>query len=248
MYPGPDDPLRVAYLSYRGKPHVGGQGVYTRHLTKALVDLGHTVEVLGGQPYPVLDERVRLTKLPSLDIFNDHYPGRFPAYWEIRHLGDVVEILQFSTGTFSEPLAFSVRAWQELKGRRRRVRPRARQPEPRLRPPRHREAPADHRHAPPPDHGGSPSGDGARADAAQAHQRRPVVLVREDAGQGGPPDAPHRRGERELDQGHPRRHGRRHGAHAPRARRCRPRPVQAPPRHRARSLAASSPRPPPTSP
>ena len=92
MYPGPDDPLRIAYLSYRGKPHVGGQGVYTRHLTKALVDLGHHVEVLGGQPYPVLDERVPLTKLPSLDIFNDHYPGRFPAYWEIRHLGDVVEI------------------------------------------------------------------------------------------------------------------------------------------------------------
>ena len=43
-----EGPLRIAYLSYRGKPHVGGQGVYTRHLTKALVDLGHSVEVLGG--------------------------------------------------------------------------------------------------------------------------------------------------------------------------------------------------------
>ena len=46
----PNGPLRLAYLTYRGKPHVGGQGVYTRHLTKALVDLGHTVEVFGGQP------------------------------------------------------------------------------------------------------------------------------------------------------------------------------------------------------
>ena len=55
--PGPDDPLRIAYLTYRGKPHVGGQGVYTRHLTKALVDLGHHAEVLSGQPYPILDER-----------------------------------------------------------------------------------------------------------------------------------------------------------------------------------------------
>ena len=117
MSPGPDGALRVAYLSYRGKPHVGGQGVYTRHLTKALVDLGHHVEVFGGQPFPTLDERVPLTELPSLDLFNDHYPGRFPAYWEIRHLGDVVEVLQFSTGTFSEPLAFSVRAWQALKRR-----------------------------------------------------------------------------------------------------------------------------------
>ena len=53
-----DAPLRIAYLTYRGKPHVGGQGVYTRHLAKALVDLGHHVEVLGGQPYPILDERV----------------------------------------------------------------------------------------------------------------------------------------------------------------------------------------------
>lgn len=113
----PDGPLRVAYLSYRGKPHVGGQGVYTRHLTKALVDLGHHVEVLGGQPYPVLDERVKLTKLPSLDIFNDHYPGRFPAYWELKHWEDWLEIAQFSLGTFSEPLAFSMRAWSDLRTR-----------------------------------------------------------------------------------------------------------------------------------
>jgi glycosyltransferase involved in cell wall biosynthesis len=114
---GADDPLRIAYLSYRGKPHVGGQGVYTRHLTKALADLGHHVEVLGGQPYPVLDDRVSLTQLPSLDIFNDHYPGRFPAYWEVRHWEDWVELGQFMTGTFSEPLAFSCRAWSELRRR-----------------------------------------------------------------------------------------------------------------------------------
>jgi glycosyltransferase involved in cell wall biosynthesis len=117
MRAGEEASLRVAYLSYRGKPHVGGQGVYTRHLTKALVDLGHTVEVFGGQPYPVLDPRVSLTKLPSLDIFNDHYPGRFPAYWELRHWEDWAEVLQFSTGTFSEPLAFSLRAWSELRRR-----------------------------------------------------------------------------------------------------------------------------------
>ena len=110
-------PLRIAYLSYRGKPHVGGQGVYTRHLTKALVDLGHSVEVLGGQPYSVLDERVTLKKLPSLDIFNDHYPGRFPAYWELRHWEDWVEVLQFSSGTYSEPLAISLRAWSDQRQR-----------------------------------------------------------------------------------------------------------------------------------
>ena len=36
-----DRPLRIALLAYRGKPHCGGQGIYVRHLSKALVDLGH---------------------------------------------------------------------------------------------------------------------------------------------------------------------------------------------------------------
>jgi len=115
--PREDEPLSIAYLTYRGKPHVGGQGVYTRHLTKALVDLGHHVEVLGGQPYPILDERVPLHELPSLDIYNDHFPMRMPGLWELKSFGDWVEVTAFSFGTFPEPLAFSVRAAQYLRGR-----------------------------------------------------------------------------------------------------------------------------------
>jgi glycosyltransferase involved in cell wall biosynthesis len=113
----PNGPLRIAYLTYRGKPHVGGQGVYTRHLTKALADLGHHVEVFGGQPYPVLDPRIALHKMPSLDIFNDQYPGRFPAYWEIKDWPSFVETAQFLKGTFGEPRAFSIRAHRALKER-----------------------------------------------------------------------------------------------------------------------------------
>jgi glycosyltransferase involved in cell wall biosynthesis len=116
--PGPDDPLRIAYLTYRGKPHVGGQGVYTRHLAKALVDLGHHVEVLAGQPYPVLDPRVPLVQLPSLDIYNDHFPMRMPAVWELKDRWDWLEVTAFSSGTFPEPLAFSMRAWDHLRRRR----------------------------------------------------------------------------------------------------------------------------------
>ncbi len=110
----PDAPLKIAYLTYRGKPHVGGQGVYTRHLTKALVDLGHTVEVFGGQPYPILDERITLTKLPSLDTFNDYFPGRFPGFWELKTRDDALEMAWFMTGVFPEPRAFSSRAAREL--------------------------------------------------------------------------------------------------------------------------------------
>jgi glycosyltransferase involved in cell wall biosynthesis len=112
-----DRPLRIALLAYRGKPHVGGQGVYIRHLAKALIDLGHHVEVLGGQPYPELDERVPLVELPSLDIYNDHYPMRMPGVWELKHWTDAVEVGAFIAGQFPEPLAFSLRAWEHLKGR-----------------------------------------------------------------------------------------------------------------------------------
>ena len=110
----PNGPLRLAYLTYRGKPHVGGQGVYTRHLTKALVDLGHSVEVFGGQPYPVLDDRITLTKLPSLDLVNDHYPFRFPAIWELKTREDWLEVGLFLTGQFAEPAAFSARVKRHL--------------------------------------------------------------------------------------------------------------------------------------
>ena len=115
----PDAPLRLAYLTYRGKPHVGGQGVYTRHLTKALVDLGHSVEVFGGQPYPVLDDRVPLTKLPSLDLVNDHYPFRLPAIWELKKREDWLELGLFLTGQFGEPTAFSARVKRHLASRTR---------------------------------------------------------------------------------------------------------------------------------
>ena len=112
-----DRPLKIALLSYRGKPHCGGQGVYVHHLSRALTDLGHHVEVLSGQPYPVLDRRVPLHQLPSLDIFNDAYPGRMPGFWEVKSWADAAEVGSFMTGAFSEPLAFSIRAWQLLRSR-----------------------------------------------------------------------------------------------------------------------------------
>lgn len=112
-----DQPLKIALLSYRGKPHCGGQGVYVHHLSKALTDLGHHVEVLSGQPYPIVDDRVPLHKLPSLDIFNDVHPGRMPGFWEIKSWADAAEVGSFMTGAFSEPLAFSIRAWQMLRSR-----------------------------------------------------------------------------------------------------------------------------------
>ncbi|WP_110183329.1 glycosyltransferase family 4 protein [Nocardioides solisilvae] len=109
--------MRVALLSYRSKPHCGGQGIYVRHLSRELVALGHDVEVFSGQPYPVLDEGVRLTKVPSLDLYREPDPFRVPRLREFRDLVDVEEFLTMCTAGFPEPKTFSTRVARLLKDR-----------------------------------------------------------------------------------------------------------------------------------
>ncbi len=111
-------PLRVALLSYRSKAHCGGQGVYVRHLSRELAALGHTVEVLSGQPYPELEPGPVLREVPSLDLYRDEDPFRTPARHEYRDWIDVLETASMWTGTFPEPLTFSLRALRELRARR----------------------------------------------------------------------------------------------------------------------------------
>lgn len=101
--------VRIAMLSYRTKPHCGGQGVYVRHLSRELVRLGHEVEVFSGQPYPELDEGVRLTKVPSLDLYREPDPFRVPHLREFRDRIDVEEFLTMCTAGFPEPKTFSSR-------------------------------------------------------------------------------------------------------------------------------------------
>ncbi|MCY4280872.1 MAG: glycosyltransferase family 4 protein [Acidimicrobiaceae bacterium] len=110
--------LRVAMLAYRGKPHVGGQGVYVNRLSAALTDLGHSVTVLGGPPYPELDERVPIVRLGGLDLWSQPHPMRKPRVWELKDWIDLAENCSFATGNFSEPMAFSLRAWRYLHARR----------------------------------------------------------------------------------------------------------------------------------
>jgi glycosyltransferase involved in cell wall biosynthesis len=109
--------LRIALLSYRSKPHCGGQGVYVRHLSRELVALGHSVEVFSGQPYPELDEGVVLTKVPSLDLYREPDPFRTPRPSEIRDLIDVEEVLTMWTAGFPEPKTFSKRVARILRDR-----------------------------------------------------------------------------------------------------------------------------------
>ncbi|MFJ8502983.1 glycosyltransferase family 4 protein [Streptomyces avermitilis] len=116
-----DVPLRIALLTYKGNPFCGGQGVYVRHLSRELARLGHRVEVIGSQPYPVLDEGLpglSLTELPSLDLYRQPDPFRTPGRGEYRDWIDALEVGTMWTGGFPEPLTFSLRARRELRARR----------------------------------------------------------------------------------------------------------------------------------
>ena len=116
-------PLRIALLSYRSKPHSGGQGVYVRHLSRELAARGHHVEVFSGQPYPELDHGPGagagpvLREVPSLDLYRDDDPFRTPRWEELRDWADVLEVAMMWGGAFPEPLTFSLRALRALRAR-----------------------------------------------------------------------------------------------------------------------------------
>ena len=109
--------MKIAMLSYRSKPHCGGQGIYIRHLSRELTNLGHEVEVFSGQPYPDLDAGVRLTKVPSLDLYREPDPFRVPKLREFRDLIDVEEFATMCVAGFPEPKTFSKRVSRILKER-----------------------------------------------------------------------------------------------------------------------------------
>ena len=114
----PPRPLRVALVSYRSKPHCGGQGIYLRHLSRELAALGHQVEVFSGQPYPELEPGPVLNMVPSLDLYREPDPFRNPRPSEFRDWIDVLEYAAMRSGSFPEPLTFSLRARRILRARR----------------------------------------------------------------------------------------------------------------------------------
>ena len=107
-------PLKICLLTYRGNPTCGGQGVYIKHLSKALADLGHKVDVISGPPYPHLDPTVKLHKLPSLDLYNPEHLFRVKKISDLVHPLNMYEFLNMCIGSFPEPFTFGERAYRYL--------------------------------------------------------------------------------------------------------------------------------------
>ena len=107
--------MKIGLLSYRSNPYSGGQGIYIRHLSKALSKLGHEVSVISGQPYPELDDSINLIKLPGLGLFESG--DRFSAFkisffWNLLNFYEWFTVM---TGGFPEPYAYGRRAYRLLK-------------------------------------------------------------------------------------------------------------------------------------
>ncbi len=111
-------PLRICLLTYRGNPTSGGQGVYIKHLSKALADEGHRVDVISGPPYPRLDDNVRLIRLPSLDLYSPDHLFRPEKAGALLNPLNMYEFLNVCTGGFPEPYTFGERAYAYLKKHR----------------------------------------------------------------------------------------------------------------------------------
>jgi len=110
-------PLKICLLSYRSNPHCGGQGVYLKNISRALKDLGHTVEVVSGPPDPQLDDDIPLHHLKGLDLYDPQDPFRVPTLGELSDPINLMEWLGVSTMGFPEPFTFGLRAYLYLKSR-----------------------------------------------------------------------------------------------------------------------------------
>lgn len=109
-------PLRIAFLCYRGNPHVGGQGVFLSQAAGALAARGHMVDLICGPPYPDVPEGCRLIQLPSLDLYEQPHKGYLSLRW--RHLlswTDTKEYFGHLFAKFMEPETFGDRVANYLR-------------------------------------------------------------------------------------------------------------------------------------
>ena len=106
--------LKIGLLSYRSDPFSGGQGIYVKNVSEALLNRGHEVTIFSGKPLPVVDERIKVVEIITpgyFETFNSLERFKiFQAQEKTRlNLWDFIETF---TGTFTEPIFFGDRLLQ----------------------------------------------------------------------------------------------------------------------------------------
>ena len=105
--------LNIAILSYRSAQFGGGQGVYVKDISYNLNQMGHKVDVISGPPYPNLDSRINLIKLPGLNLFETFsFKDRLYKFFKKKNktLNDWYEFISVLFGGFPELKTFGDRA------------------------------------------------------------------------------------------------------------------------------------------
>ena len=109
--------LKIAILSYRSAPFGGGQGVYVKDISYALSSLGHSVDVISGEPYPHLHADINLIKLPGMNLFESFsFRDRLKKF--IQNPKSILNIYEFTStlfGGFPEMHTFGNRVNNFLK-------------------------------------------------------------------------------------------------------------------------------------
>jgi len=107
--------MRICFLSYRGNPYCGGQGIYLMYLARELIKLGHEVHVIVGPPYPFEIEGAYIHRVSNHNYYNKkdfiktHKP--FSTFLPF----NFYEFIASKFGVFPEIETFSFRVFLKLK-------------------------------------------------------------------------------------------------------------------------------------
>ena len=109
--------LKIALLSYRSAPFSGGQGIFVRELSKALLKRGHEVDIISGPPMPILEPGIKLIKLEGLNLFETfNFKDRVLKLWNKKNKDslDYYDFFKTLIGGFPEMFSFGERAKRYL--------------------------------------------------------------------------------------------------------------------------------------
>ena len=103
--------LKIALLSYRSDPFSGGQGIYIKNISEALLDRGHEITIFSGNPLPEVNEAIKVEKIDT--------PGFFETFDSLERIKifssleknrlNLLDFFETFTGTFTEPVFFGER-------------------------------------------------------------------------------------------------------------------------------------------
>ena len=106
--------LKIGLLSYRSDPFSGGQGIYIKNVSEALLNRGHEITIFSGKPLPIVSNKIKVVEINTpgyFETFNSFERFKIFQAQEKTRL-DLWDFIETFTGTFTEPIFFGDRLLQ----------------------------------------------------------------------------------------------------------------------------------------